>query len=318
MILNLQKCLFAVKEAVSGTFNPPSTTALVYASDISFSEVKPVVERAILFNRKTSPKSLAGIKSCELGFKVEVNTKIITENANYLAVVLDLLSGCDLKWAHNVDANMDNWVSAFKEANDATETLSFIYHEGDRKYSIKGGIGDVKISGSDGEIVYMDFTFKAVIHLVETSAFPNPSFEEEYAPVILKDSSCTIAGVILEPVVSFEFALNNDLKERKDFRALTGLLSYYNGKRKPSLTIDPEGSSQLGTAIDTLVDDREGALVSLNIGNQAETTGSIVISGTAIPNQYSREDRDGILAYSLPMDLQEDTIIKITILSLTP
>jgi hypothetical protein len=309
MILNKERVILAKAEATPGTYETPaSATDAVPFFDPSFNEVKEAVERKPHFNKLTAGNSLIGKHVFELGFSVELNPDILKSDANYFAVLRALFNACLMEETAIVNSPGENgYQHDVISAGDTQHTVSLEYYEGGRKYELKACKGDFTISGEVGDVLLANFTFQGLEESVSSDTMPSVTYTETPAPV-MNGATCTIADITLTPVTSFELAMNNTINERPDFREADGVIGFIGTAMAPKISLDPEATQALGDAIDTLIDARTEKAISVKLNGVSETSAYVEISGNVVPNQYSREDREDMIAYGFELEITEPTI----------
>lgn len=280
-------------EGTPGSYDAPAVTDGILAYDVSATPEFKMFKRDPQGYDLSKYKSLSGIQTAAINFKVELLGT--GSNETPPAAIQTLLSAC----------NMTTTVSRVQPKTSDVSPISIQVEEDGVHKKFKGCSGNLRITGNTGEPVFLEFSFKGTIEDITAGALSELSgLPTTVPPVLLSAAFSTRVGSSESHIISsIEFDLQNEIAISTDISSATGVKRTYIANRNPVGSMDPEYNTSYDW-LDQIISNVGGAL-SLEIGDT--TNNRIRITAPKIRFMaMDPADRDGIRILTVPFEMNRD------------
>ena len=296
MALLTRKSLILAKiESTYGSDPTPTTSAdAIVAYDV---EIKPTIEpleRPDMGISLSRQKELGGIRKCEVTFMTEIRG---SGTAGTPPQGIDaLLKACGMS-VTNVPATSDTY--KFLSATFPSVTI-YVYKDG-LQHQVQGCVGNWELVLEAGQTPKINWTFMGLYETPTDVTFPTSYTVPSTVPVVGKGYTITYDSVSIV-ARSLKLSSNNEIVERPDLAAATGIAGFQIVDRNPEGTLLIEA---VLLATKNWLTDFEADTVnvlSCVIGATAGNIFTITASQCRLRNM-NYQDLDGIVGHEFPIQL---------------
>lgn len=297
MVMLVKRTMIVAKtETTYGTDSTPGVTDILEAFDVDIKEIVEAVERPIQGRSISTFASVAGSKSVDLTFKIEVKGS----GSVALAPRLDpILKACGLA----ATVNSGTSVSYAPVSSSFSSCTIYVYKDG-RLHIVTGCRGSLKVTCEAGKTAVLEVSMKGLYAMPTSSALITGTYETTVPPVC-KATTFTFNAKSTLIVGKMELDLANTLTSRPNLSATYSVAGFEITGRAPTLSIDAE--SQIETSYmfrsDLLATPRA---VTYAIGSVAGNICTITVNKFNI-SEVAYGDKDGILIESLKGECAQNT-----------
>ena len=184
-------------------------------------------------------------------------------------------------------------------ANMASTTLHF--HRDGHRHVLTGCRGTVEFDFTVGKYPVAKFDITGIYNEPTDMAIPSPTFSD-VIPSVCLDAGLQIADIDMTKtaVNALTLKLGNDIKQRKDMNAVSGLVGLEITGRNPSGSIDPEAIDLASFNPFTEWKDAGAQKIYCDISGGVAGSKVRVCVPRGVYDSVAYADRDGIVAYQLP------------------
>lgn len=227
--------------------------------------------------------------------------KIYIRNFTGSLVATDTITGTSSTATATVDA-VNTEALCYRPVSDraSMKTITTHFWKDNIQHVATGCRGTVSLDMKVGAFGVFKFNIQGSYATPVDGSQPNPTFSTIVPPVCvnagLKIGSTTMTGIAVE---SMSVDIGNDVQPRNDINAVEGRIGYEITGRSPKGSIDPEVANLTDFNPWTIWKDATTSKIYATIGS---TAGNIIRVGVpyAVYDDVSYNDRNGIMAYSLP------------------
>lgn len=302
----VRKTVIGVKtETTQGTPATLAATDFLLAEDVN---IKPSVEMLDRNYYRTSLDSIASVAGKRL-YDVTLKTELKgSGTAGTVYAPLDALiqacgftstpsAGVSVTYAPTSAAASSNFFGPGKSC-----TLE-IYKDG-IKHVVAGAMGNMKIVAEVTKYGYCEFTLKGV-YAAPTDASAGTQTYLAQKPAVVVGASLSLAG-LSAIATKFEIDCGNEVVERPDLSAATGLKGFMISARKPVGSCDPEAETIATHPFWANILASTEASSSLVIGATAGNIVTITLPKTQyVDAPYG--DRNSILTFDVSLQFNQNT-----------
>lgn len=300
----VRKTVIGVKiETTQGTAATVGATDFMLAEDVQITPSVEMLERNYYRDSLDTIASVAGKRLYDISFKTELKGSGTAGTA--YAPLGALIQACGfLETDGASDVTYAPTSAAVTNFFGPGKSVTIEIYKDGIKHVAAGCLGNMKIAAEVNKYAYCEFSMKGV-YAAPTDATAGTQTYLAQKPAVVVGATLSLAG--LSAVASkLEIDCGNDVIERPDLSAATGLKGFMISGRKPVGSCDPE--------METIA--AHPFWANLLAGTEAST--SIVIGATAgnivtitLPKtQYTAApygDRNGILTFDLGLQFNRST-----------
>jgi hypothetical protein len=301
-----RKTVIGVKtETTQGTPASLAATDFFLAEDVNIKPSVEMLDRNFYRTSLDSIASVAGKRLYELSFKTELKG---SGTAGTIYAPIDaLIQACGFTSTPSAGVSVTYAPSSAAASSSffgPGKSCTFEVYRGGIKHIMAGAIGSMKISVEVNKYAMLEFSFKGVFATPSDNDPGTTTFLAQ-KPAVVVAASLSLAG-LAAIATKFDIDCANEVVERPDLSATTGLKGFMISGRKPSGSCDPEMETVAAHPF----------IANLLAGTEAQS--SLVIGATAgnivtitLPKtQYTGAgygDRNGILTGDIPLQFNQST-----------
>lgn len=294
MITRKTQILFKAESVANGTWDAPAVSQGVLAYDVIATPEFNMFKRNPYTSDMSRYESISGLQSATITFKTELRGDGSTVDAPTNIAVL--LTACNFQLSG----------SSYVPKSTSVTTLSMQIEEDGVHKTFVGCAGNVRIVGTVGEPVFLEFTFRGTIRDITAGDLSTlTGIPTSQPPVLLNASfSTNVSSAVSHLINTIEFDMQNEVVLSPDISSTTGVRAAKITARNPIGSMDPEYSTSYDW-LAQIIGNTEGTL-TLEIGSAV--TNRIRITCPQIRFlAMDPLDRDGIRCLTVPFEMNRSS-----------
>lgn len=254
-----------------------------------------MIERGHPFPSLSKIKPLAGARYAKLAYKVELFGSGAVDTPPRVG---DSFEGCSFEEEINADENV-----TYKPASENLKSNTIYHYVDGLLYKLLGAVGNMKLSGKNGEPVYCDFEMSGLCQENSDASIVTPTFESNYkSPPLALSVSFTLDSVETFILREFEIDMGIPIIPRPSMVDATGYAGFCCGKRNPSGKLVVEATSKATYDFLTKLMGSTEVATTISITNVAGNQYDISLPYINFTN-VDLDESDGLAIFDVPISL---------------